>query len=78
MEKMHEQGTGKGQSFYALSRGTTLLAPPCVSQSGNSQNPFSEGVLWRLHHLGMNDNKLNLQLFPLPGGQGMGLKIPTL
>lgn len=44
------------QSFYALSRCATLLAPPCAHQSAISLNPVLLGFLWKRHHIGMADH----------------------
>lgn len=42
------------QSFYALSGCTSLPAPPCVHQPGNSELCHL-GFLWRFHDVGRHD-----------------------
>ena len=52
-EKVHRAKHGeRGWSFYALSRHSTLLASPCICQTGSSWNP----VLWIfIHYMGIID-----------------------
>lgn len=78
-------GWGGTGSLQVLLARVILPASQCADQPGSSPNPHRLGLLWRLHSLAMikslaTDDELNPQFLspPLPGGQGMELKVPNL
>lgn len=79
---MHKARYGGGGGFAcALPWHAAFPGPVCVHQPRRCQNPVTEGVLWRLHYIGLIDEIINhwgfiQSLAPLPSlevGHGLGL-----
>ena len=60
-EELHKTRSGRVLSIRASIpvELSNLPACGCVHQSGSSLNPIPLGFLWRLHHIGMINCKLN-------------------